>query len=239
MNFDRLGPDDEGGDSNEFMDNEQTTEPGEADDRFGLIGSTASKRKMSDGTILLIAALCVAGAALWGMKWVAGNSAAIAGDIELETKIIAFLDSISTPTKTIAGMGNKNNNESDMILANLTDDREIEHVPLEMVKKNPFILTAVARRSIDDPVADDEDELDAAELARIREEEHLQYLTDEAYEFEVASIIGKPGRRIAVVGNDVIKVGDILVGGFVVTEINERSIAIELDGYKFIVNMEN
>lgn len=198
-------------------------------DDFNLVGTGKTRRRISDGTVVLFGVLVIAAGALYGMRWLAGQSTSYAGDAVLESKVNAFLGEGLSTQDLIQGEG---------ALARLTDDRTDAQVPLDETQKNPFIMFWQVRS-----VQGSNDELEELVIdlgptpEEIREARRRE-LESEALSYEVSSIMGGSGSFSAVVDDRVIQVGTLLDGQFRVLRINPMSIILGAEDFEFEVKLD-
>ena len=233
MNFERLGDDNM---VDEEMDGAVLDLDNESEFGFGSAGST--KRRIGEGTLVIVGILLVAAGALYGMRWLGQKSGIDEVDVTLEARVNAFLETILGNNTAVKKTQN-NDLDPEGILTRLTDDRTEKQVPINMVKKNPFerededLARKHREAKIDDPLA--------RRKAEIRKR-HTE-LETAASDMVVTSIMGRKGNRVAMVEDEVVKVGD-QVGFdenmmFKVVKIDAFNVTLESDGYQFIITMEH
>ncbi len=231
MNFERLGDDNMVDEDGAMLDLENESEFG-----FGSAGST--KRRIGEGTLVIVGILLVAAGALYGMRWLGQQSGIAEVDVTLEARVNAFLETILGNNTAVKENQNKDL-DPEAIITRLTDDRTEKQVPINMVKKNPFeredenLARKHQEAKIDDP------------LARRKAEIRKRYteLETAASDMIVTSIMGREGNRVAMVEDEVVKVGD-QVGFdenmmFKVVKIDAFNVILESDGYQFIITMDH
>jgi hypothetical protein len=200
-------------------------------DELDLMGSGGGRKRVNDATLILLGTLLVGAGILMGMRWVAGRSGAMAIDKQVEQTVHEFLGRTTPTAGAAVGRG-----DSDRALSSLADDRTEAQVPLENVKKNPFVLQIT--RPEGGPVVDQ-----AAELEALRERQRLeqrrQTLTREVERLRLSSIMGQPGRYVAVIANQVVQVGDFVADKYEVTQIDRFEVQLEAEGFTFVRSLRD
>jgi len=196
--------------------------------QIDLVGTASSRRRFNDATIVLVGTLVVGAGILVGMRWLGSQSANLGVDKAIEKTVNEFLGRSSKET---AQSRSRSSSESDVMLNSLTDDRTESQVPLEQVKKNPFVLRLgrAASTTVDEgALLDDAVSREQARLAQLR----LTYDRD-IVRMRLSSIMGQPGKRVAVLDNLVVQVGDVLKEVFVVTDITAFEVVLQAEGMEF------
>lgn len=184
---------------------------GDLDD-LALLSGQAKRRRLNDGTIVLVGAVIVAGMALFGMRWLAGQSGKVARDGNVEKQVDEFLAAL--PVSVING-----SDEAEVksgILRSLTDDRTAAQVPIENVKKNPFQSRGPDHH---EPLINCDD---IEEQAQKKALSKGQGVVDR---MSITSIMGSPGRFVAVLDGNVVQVGDEFKG-FTVMGISQFDVTL-------------
>ena len=241
MNFDRLGSDEEfdatASDASAGLSDEGV-DPVFAEE-FGITDEPKSGRRIGDGTIAVAGALLIAGIALMGMRWLGSQHAFLARDATVEAKVTAFLEHFVSGESQTATTAAADAAAADLA-AMLDDDRTVAQVPLEMVKKNPFLLieevAPVDVEGVEAPVVEDEWAVRRREAMR-----RYRELEDFALDIQVSSIMGRDGNRVAIVEGQVVKVGDQIEFDtgemFDIVRINAFDVIMESEGFEFMVEM--
>lgn len=175
-----------------------------------LTSSASKKRSPWAGMFVIVLVIVVAAAGLYFMRriGVGGNFTMTDLDIEIPTAV-----------------ANAENYE--VVMRDISEQATEKQVPLEKVKKNPFVI---ARKSTptDDETANDRDgererlERDRAERAR------LAALDKALKSLKLQSIMGG-SRPMAMINGELRQVGDRVGEFFRVTSIDDRSVNIETD----------
>ena len=233
MNFERLGDNEVSEDlDGEMLDLENESE-------FGFGNSGSAKKRIGEGTLVIVGILLVAAGALYGMRWFGQQSGIAEVDVTLEARVNAFLETILGNGKTASANDQKKEMDPQAILSRLADDRTEKQVPINMVKKNPF-------EREDEGLAKSQNETESDDpLARRKAEIRKRYaeLEKAAGDMVVTSIMGSPGNRVAMVEDAVVKIGD-QVGFdedmmFRVVKIDAFNVVLESEGYQFIITMDH
>jgi len=205
--------------------------------QINLFGSSGSRKRVRDGSILILAVLIVATGILGGMRWFSHQNSGTVRDIKLETKVEAFLTVYGESLLT--GNENQGTPQAETMVNSLTNDRTTAQVPLSQVKKNPFLMPWSKREP--KPVAPDkEDEAARAERerreARMRLKDELDRIIDD---LTLRSIMGRPGSYIAQLNNDIVKVGDTVAHGrFNVKAIDAKSVTLTVDEWEYTLSLQ-
>lgn len=201
---------------------------GAALEQIDLVGTGSSRKRVSDATIVLVGALLVGAGILTGMRWLGSQSGHLGVDKSIEKTVNEFLGRANKPTaRVVSGAAP----DSDVVLNSLTDDRTESQVPLEQVKKNPFVLrwSRGASATTDDAAgAESAAAREAARLAQLR----MTYDRD-VKRMRLSSIMGQPGKRVAVLDNLVVQVGDVVKDLFTVTDITAFEVILNAEGMEF------
>lgn len=189
---------------------------GDLDD-LALLSGEAKRRRLNDGTIVLVGAVVVAGMVLFGMRWLAGQSGKVARDGQVEKQVDEFLAAL--PVSVING-----SDEAEVktgILRSLTDDRTDSQVPLDAVKKNPF----ESQGQRHEPPPPDPEQ--TRELVTTQKRAELfSKGQDKVARMEISSIMGSPGRFVAVLDGNVVQVGDEFKG-FTIAAISQFDVTLQ------------
>lgn len=201
--------------------------------QFGSMGNGAGatkRRKISDTTIVLMGTVILGAGILLGMRWLGTRASMFSVDATVEKTVNEFLTKLTSDgqgtTVTARTL------DSDSVMTNLNVDRTQAQVPLNQVKRNPFIsLIRRARVASPDDPGDmiDVQALKAEQMRLARQQEWAR----EVESMRLSSIMGKEGNRVAVLENLVVQEGDILDDVFLVKKINPFDIIIEVDGLEF------
>lgn len=197
-------------------------------EQIDLVGTGSARKRVSDATIVLAGTLLVGAGILTGMRWLGSQSSHLGVDKAIEKTVNEFLGRSNKETARATSAAAR---DSDAMLNSLTDDRTEAQVPLEQVKKNPFVLRW--SRSVSTPT----DDGSAAESAAAREAARLAQLRlnldRDVKRMRLSSIMGQPGKRVAVLDNLVVQVGDIVKDLFTVTDITAFEVVLNAEGMEF------
>ncbi len=196
-------------------------------EQIDLVGTAAGKKRVSDATIVLVGTLLVGAGILTGMRWLGTKSSSLGVDKAIEKTVNDFLGRTSNAS---AHAPQAAPGQSELVLDSLTEDRTEAQVSLEYVKKNPFVLR-LARgpaQTSDDPGIDIASQREQARLAELR-----RTLERDAQAMRLSSIMGQPGKRVAVLNNLVVQVGDVVNETYTVTDITAFEVVLAAEGMEF------
>lgn len=196
-------------------------------EQIDLVGTATGKKRVSDATVVLVGTLLVGAGILTGMRWLGTKSSSLGVDKAIEKTVNDFLGRTSTAS---ARTTESTSAESEMVLDSLTEDRTESQVSLEYVKKNPFVLRLARGHSTDSGEGD----LDiAAQREQARLAELRRTLERNAEAMRLSSIMGQAGKRVAVLNNLVVQVGDVVNETYTITDITAFEVVLEAEGMEF------
>jgi len=198
-------------------------------EHIDLVGTASSKRRVNDATIVLVGTLVVGAGILGGMRWLGTQSGNLGVDKAIEKTVNEFLgrSTKSSASGSVSGAAL----DSDAMLASLTEDRTEAQVPLDQVKKNPFVLRLAQSATTGGEEAPLNDTTAAREAERIRQLQ-MSYERD-VKRMRLSSIMGQEGKRVAVLDNLVVQVGDVVKDVFTVREITAFEVVLVSEGLEF------
>ena len=197
-------------------------------EQIDLVGTAASKKRVSDATIVLVGTLLVGAGILTGMRWLGSRSSILGVDKAIEKTVSEFLGRSSPGAASTASTDPL---ATDKMLNSLTDDRTEGQVSLEFVKKNPFVLRLASLAS---EVKTDDGLIDlAAQREQARLEERRRTLERNVRGMRLSSIMGQPGKRVAVMNNLVVQVGDLIDQVYEIKDITAFEVVLQADGMEF------
>lgn len=208
------------------------------DTRLGLDashGDAPAKKRVSQGVLLLLAALVVAGAALFIMRKT-GQASVDTSANSVEKQIEAALAQLTGKPMTTSGGGGGSGGDAlladtDQVIARFADDPTARQIDLEHVRKNPFMLTIAAR-----PVANDGQAVPIVNVDDRVKQQQLQQLRAELDKLTLQTVM--EGRTpLAVISNKVVRTGD-LIGGFRVVSIEPRAVTLTAAGNTYQLTMQ-
>lgn len=197
-----------------------------------LIEADAKKRGGSllnqTGLMLVIVAV-VAAVSLYAMRLTQGDLAGN-GSTEAESKIENWLIKVQNPRALPEDSPLLPENRADLfgdtdtILAMFNDDQSKHQVPVEYVKKNPFILPG-------EGVA-------AGPLAPVSDGSRgMKALRDELAQLRLESVMTGGARSIAVINGEFYQIG-AKVGSFTVESMDPMSVQLTADGHRFVLTID-
>lgn len=202
-------------------------------EQIDLVGTGASKKRVSDATVVLVGTLLVGAGILTGMRWLGTKSSSLGVDQAIEKTVNEFLGRTNPASAQSRQNGAA---EADAMLNSLTDDRTEGQVQLEYVKKNPFVLSLIRpSREVtpDAPSIDLAAQREQARLAELR-----RTLERKALSMRLSSIMGQPGKRVAVLNNLVVQVGDVIDATYEVKDITAFEVVLVAEGMEFRKNLK-
>ncbi len=176
----------------------------------GLLRSTSRRKRVSDGTLVLVGLLVVAGGVLGGMRLLSGRPGALLG-ADTEEKDTA--DRI----KQIAG-------GSDPAKVSARSTLDYDPVPLGEVKMNPFVLKVASGE--EDPGGPPVVEKQKADPLRDQLQAQFEQL-------QLRSIMGREGKFVAMIDNNVVQVGDKVAKTFLITHIDANMVQMTAAGFDY------
>ncbi len=198
-------------------------------EHIDLVGTGSSRRRVNDATIVLVGTLVVGAGILGGMRWLGTKSGSLGVDQAIEKTVNEFLG--RTTKSPAGGVASGAAADSDAMLASLTDDRTEAQVPLEQVKKNPFVLRLARQATAsgeEAPIIDSSAQREAERLRQLQ----ASYERD-VKRMRLSSIMGQEGKRVAVLDNLVVQVGDVVKDVFTVREITAFEVVLVSEGLEF------
>lgn len=176
----------------------------------GLLRSTSRRKRVSDGTLVLVGLLVVAGGVLGGMRLLSGRPGALLG-ADSEEKDTA--DRI----KQIAG-------GADPAKVSARSTLDYDPVPLGEVKMNPFVLKVTTGE--EDPGDPPVVEKQKADPLRDQLQAQFELL-------QLRSIMGREGKFVAMIDNNVVQVGDKVAKTFLITHIDANMVQMTAAGFDY------
>lgn len=206
-------------------------------DDFNMFGSSVRRKRIQEGTVLIIAFLFIACGILIGMRWFSSKAINVSRDEKVENKVNAFIsvyqDSINKGISL-----NKRPPQADIMVDSLTNDRTDAQVPLEQIKMNPFMQQSQNNVADDQQIAKSPG-INSEEIRRREREKKFADLTLAVNKLQLNSIVGGPGRYIAQLGNNIVQLGDTInEGQFTISDITSVSITLTSDDFDFVINLE-
>ncbi|CAN5839549.1 hypothetical protein BH11PLA1_BH11PLA1_18960 [soil metagenome] len=197
---------------------------------MGALEGTKPRKRIQLGPVVMVVVLAAAGGLLFGMR-----------QMGLGPK---FSFASETATATVPEQNRNAAANQEILLAELGALRTANQVPIEKLRKNPFMLAystgpAKTTENIDpnDPDAARKlaDRALAERLAK-SQAERVHNVKQKLAEMELQSVVGG-GRPIARISGKVYRVGDLVSDYFTIKTISGRSIEVEADGELFVIEM--
>jgi len=197
------------------------------------LGLTAPTNKiLPPGTMVIITIIILAAGSLYGMRISQHEITSTKAAQATEAKIDQVLAKLSQAK-------NQHNNplnpasiqslfhDADGIVAMFASDMTQQQVPLEYVKKNPFLLSVIAQQKGHQNDTQDDEATKAARL--------LQQLEGEFNKMELQSVM-KGKRPVAIIDGELVQPGQT-IGNFTVLDIQGLAVLLESNHHKFVLEM--
>jgi len=227
------------GDTGDDFDPNMDADGAFSDDehQINLFGSNRNRKRVREGSILILAVLIVSAGVLGGMRWLSHQNSGAMRDNKLETKVNAFLIYYEESLQTHSG--NDSAPQAQTMVNSLTNDRTTAQVPLSLVKKNPFLMPW-SKHEPDRFVPDKEDDDARAERERLEARMRLKDEIDNIVnDMTLRSIMGRPGKYIAQLDNSIVQIGDTVADGrLTIKTIDAKSVTLTADEWEFIVSLQ-
>lgn len=198
------------------QENEELSLDGDA----ALLKGTSRKKRVSDGTLVLVGVVMVAGGVLAGMRMLGGRPGAMLGSDQEEDAVSTRITEIAS--KTSLGDGS------------LPGTPDYNPVPLGEVKTNPFVVKVVTSTVVDPGEPDAIPTIGADSTRAV-----LKAKLDAQFSnLTVRSIMGsEEDGFIAMVDNTVVRVGDKVARTFEVRHIDANSIYLTASGFDYVLDL--
>lgn len=180
--------------------------------------------------LVIVAVAVVAIASLYAMRLTQGDLAG-SGSTEAESKIENWLIRVqnprSLPDDSPLLPENRDDlfGDTDTILAMFADDQSKHQVPVEYVKKNPFVLPGEGVATGPAlPVPDGS--------------RGMKALSDELEQYRLDSVMTGGARSIAVINGEFYGIG-AKVGSFTIESMDPMSVGLMADGNRFVLTIDS
>ena len=208
---------------------------GIAEDDFELHSMKPGSKLLNQGTLLIVLVFIVAAGTLYAMRASQGEISSDDSAKQIEERIEAALAKLANPQAMPDKdpLKKENLNELfenvdevvDTFEANVTNHQ----IPIEFVKKNPFLLPVY--RSTEPEVKEETKEPEVDPQIAIRER-----LSKEVGELKVQSIM-QGVRPVAIINGEFVQPGET-IGSFTVADISQFSVNLVAEGESFTLVME-
>ena len=195
------------------------------------------KTVLNQSTMLILVVAVIAAGSLYGMRLTQQDLGATAQTIKAEKRIDkALAEHNKSKSKGQEGdllaVGNvqKIVDDTEGLESILRPDMAQQQVPVNFVKKNPFIMPVAKSASSDGGPRESR-----AEQAKRRKQR--QELMNELKTFELQSVM-QGARPVAIISGELVQPGQTL-GRFMVKEIRDVSVDLEYNGEIFQLAMED
>ena len=193
---------------------------------------TASRRKISQGTLIILLVVVIAAGSLYAMRLGQGDLSAGGVSAEVMKKIetaLARANPTNGASVHIVAMRSAFR-DTDSIVNMFNTDVTRHQIPLEYVQKNPFALPTLQVVKTNSASAG------TADAARLRE--HQAKLKAQSQKLELQSVMANGRIPVVVIDGQFYKTGQ-QVGPFTITRIHDRGVDLEADGLKFSLSMQD
>jgi hypothetical protein len=203
--------------------------PEVSDTEFG--DAKGPGKLMSQGTMVLVALLVVAGLVIYAMRTV--QNGGTSGNKDVDAKIEQALAKISQPyalsgdDALAPGNTAKLFKDTQEIVEEFSNDPAKREVPIDYVKKNPFVMPTTATPEA--PVGAGPARPDENALA-------IKKLQAELKNLKLQSVMGG-NRPVAIIDGELVQPGGT-VGSFTVKAIKGTTVELEGAGQPFTLTME-
>ena len=207
----------------------------DAQDFAHVDSAKGGKKVLSQGTMLIILVAAIAAGTLYLMRVSNRETGTNAKTKTVEAKIDKALAKLSTPKSMGANDPLQPNNikklfeDTDDIIAMFSADLTQRQVPVNFIKKNPFVLPVFQS------VRPEAESPDAA-ASKKAAEERVRMLRQELKRYELQSIM-QGSRPVAVISGELVQPGHTL-GSFKVIAIHDRTVEVQNGGTTFTLTME-
>lgn len=181
--------------------------------------------RRSRGSLLVVLVAVVAGAGLYLMRATQGDLKASAQSRTVEAKVEEALAKLTGKGGGAGGAGGSLSllfKDTEAILSRFQHDPAQRQVPVEFLKKDPFVEVGVLSGEREETAA-----MDAAKRSRLRRE--VQGLRLET--------VMQGARPLAIINGEIVGVGQ-KIGSFTVCGISGLAVELEAEGQRFTLSME-
>lgn len=205
-------------------------------DEFDIDGLGSKRPKLSQGTMLILVVCVIAAGTLYGMRLSQRKVGSDRHSREVEKKIDEALAKIDAPSgldKSSPLNSDRLNDlfkDTDDIVSMFAADTTQRQVPIQFIKKNPFVLPIYQAIEVA-PVIDT-----AAAMNRAKQK-LLEELQKEFESLHLQSVMGGD-RPVAIIDGDLVQPGQS-IGSFTVTSIEDLTVKLESSGQSFELGMED
>lgn len=195
---------------------------------------SAGRRKISQGTLIILLVVVIAAGSLYAMRLGQGDLSSNGVSADVMKKIETALARANPTAATGASVQNVSMHASfrdtESIVNMFNTDVTRHQVPLDYVQKNPFALPA------QQPVTVENTGPNPADATRMRE--HQAKLEAQSKKLTLQSVMANARIPVVVIDGQFYKTGQ-QVGPFTITRIHDRGIDLEADGLKFELTMQD
>ncbi len=200
---------------------------------LGLSGGKPSRKMLTHGTMLIVIIFVIAAGTLYGMRRSQRNDGLNNYSKEAEAKVDEALARLSKPDNKDDALNPDNIRklfkDTDEVVEVFSTDMTQRQVPVQFIKKNPFVLPVFqSADSGPDTTQDD------SERAR---RETLEKLHRELETLELQSIM-EGDRPVAIISGELIQPGQT-IGSFKLTAISGITVELNSHGHTFTLQLEN
>lgn len=205
-------------------------------DEFGADALGSKRPKLSQGTMLILVVCVIAAGTLYGMRLSQRKAGPDVKAQQVEAKIDEALAKIGAPD----GLDKSNPlnpehlndlfKDTDDIVSMFSADLTQRQVPIQFIKKNPFVLPTYQSVEVGSSV-------DLAAEMNKTQRKLLEGLQKELKSLKLQSVMGG-ARPVAIISGDLFQPGQN-IGSFTITAIEGLTVKLESSGQLFELKMEN
>lgn len=191
-------------------------------------GATHRKR-LPTGPLMMLAVVAAAGGLLFGMRQMGLGPKFTFANEKLNTEI---------PEQNKSAAANQ-----ELLMAELGALRTANQVPVDGLRKNPFMLAYAIGLKADAPLASDDPEAARRQNAKALAErilkakaERAKAIKEKLAELQIQGVMGG-SNPVCRINGRVYRAGDTVSDHFTVKTISGRSVELEADGELYIVEM--
>lgn len=189
---------------------------------------------LSKGTLLILLIVMIAAGSLYAMRATQSDMSSDDKTKQDEAKVEDLLIRIKADGEFRSNL-QPDTSTTDEILSHLSNNATEKQVPVELTKKNPFVL-AVEKKVV--VKVDTTPTVDQSKVAAQRAREQLmRKLNKEKESLTLQSVVPNGRRPVAIVNNKIVQVGG-MVGSFKVTKIENVSVHLVASGETFLLTLK-
>ena len=187
------------------------------------------------GTLLILLIMLIGAGSLYAMRATQSDMSSDEESKKAEAKVEDLLIRIKADDDFKANL-QPDTSTTDEILSHLSNNATQKQVPVDMTKKNPFVLAVEKKKAV---VEANTPKVDESALAAKRAHEQLmRNLNKELDSLKIQSVVPNGRRPAAVINNKLLQVGST-IGSFKVTKIENVTVHLSASGEKFKLTLKS